>query len=85
MSMLQRLNKIEHYHHNKNINVHVIYIEKFRGETKEQAVKRYEAANNIDSETSKDAYVFILIPSDEQIREDLHIQKPNSKQDILEQ
>lgn len=71
MSISQRLIKIENYHNNKNINVHIIYIEKFRGETKEDAVKRYEDANNIDSETSKKDYVYIFIPSDEQIRERL--------------
>ena len=68
MSLLNRLDKIEIYHNKKDIKVHTIYVEKFRGETKEQAVKRYEAANNIDSKTSNDVYVYILIASDEQIR-----------------
>lgn len=68
MSISQRLNKIEHYHNKKDVKVHVIEVEKFRGETKEQAVKRYEATNNIDSKTSNDMYLFIVIPSDEQIR-----------------
>ncbi|HRQ55041.1 MAG TPA: hypothetical protein PL018_12340 [Ignavibacteriaceae bacterium] len=68
MSITQRLNKIEYHHNIKGINVHVIYINKIKNETKEQAVLKYEAQHNINSETSKDAYVFILIPSNEEIR-----------------
>ncbi len=68
MSIKQRLNKVEYYHNIKNVNVHVIFIEKFRNESKDQAVLRYEAQHNINSETSKEGYVFILLPSDEQIR-----------------
>lgn len=47
-------------------DVEIIYIEKFRGETKEEAVNRCETEKKIDSKSKH--FVFILIPSDEQIR-----------------
>lgn len=65
--MISRLKKIEKYLNSKEApDVHVIYVEKFRGETKEQAVNRYERENKIDSNLKH--YVYILIPSDDEIR-----------------
>lgn len=65
--MISRLKKIEKYLNSKEApDIHVIKIHKYKGETKDQAVKRYETENKIDSKTKN--YVYILISSDEQIR-----------------
>lgn len=65
--MKERLRKIETYLKSKTIpDIHVVYVHKYKGETKDQAVKRYETENKIDSKTKN--YVYILISSDEQIR-----------------
>lgn len=65
--MKERLRKIETYLKSKTVpDIHVVYVHKYKGETKEQAVNRYERENKIDSNIEN--YVYILIPSDEEIR-----------------
>jgi hypothetical protein len=67
--MIKRLEKLESDLLKKHFpDVHVIYVEKFRGETKEQAIIRYENENKVNSKH----YVFILVKSDEQIRNEIN-------------
>jgi len=71
MNIIERIKKIENKFLSKNPpDIHVVTIEKFKGESKEKAVNRYEKENNI-KESTLDNYIYILIPSDEQIREQL--------------
>ncbi len=66
MGLKERLNKIQSYQKKKNAPiVHTVYLEKLKGETKEQTISRYEAQQNINCETSEDTYVFIISNPDE--------------------
>lgn len=71
MNFLERLRKLEQKI--KPNSVHIIYWEKFKGITKEEAINKYLKDNNIESldrlGNDKLPYILVCIPSDEEIRE----------------
>ena len=71
MSLTKRLNNVEDKMKSKYPpEIYTIKVERYRGETKEQAVKRYEEKYNISP--GQYEYIFVYIPSDDQIREELN-------------
>jgi len=65
---LKKLNDIEaKLKSSKHPEARIIFVDVANGETREQAQKRYELEHSLKP-MSSDNYIFINIPSDEQIR-----------------
>lgn len=73
MNLESRINELEAKHFPNS--VHIIYWEKYKGISKQQAIDEYCLKNNVTDLSGSLPYIVVCIPSDDEIRANIEKNK----------